>query len=240
MELCLLILGESQIDQSIYQFRQAGAYHMSRWMAKVIYSFKIYLFRDHFHLTSTEHRHLTEFCSFASHGYVNSWITCPVTCDAPVTCNCLKISNIIQLSKLVLLQPWQSLKTTFGMLDLNWCHFLCFPAVCQRTWKATLSTVCVKHMIKKYSGMSEVWKQTSHVIYPQHSWVTLLTVHPYLPSILLVLTMTSSCHEIHEVHTHRVHQLRFSRLSQLFVHWLWSVMQLNVQLPWCHSSTSQI
>ena len=93
-----------------------------------------------------------------------------------VTCNCLKISNIIQLSKLVLLQPWQSLKTTFGMLDLNWCHFLCFPAVCQRTWKATLSTVCVKHMIKKYSGMSEVWKQTSHVIYPQHSWVTLLTL----------------------------------------------------------------
>ena len=45
-ELCLLTLGESQIDQSVYRFRQPGAYHMSRWMAKVIYSFKIYLFRD--------------------------------------------------------------------------------------------------------------------------------------------------------------------------------------------------
>jgi len=78
---------------------------------------------------------------------------------------------------------------------------LCFPAVCQRIWNATLSTVCIKHMIRKYSGMSEVWKQTSHVIYPQQSWVTLLTVHPYMPSILLVLTLTSSCQEIHSPHT---------------------------------------
>ena len=176
---------------------------MARWMAKVIYSFKIHLFRDQFHITSTEHMHLTKFCLFASHVYVNSWITCPVTCDAPISdLHLLKISNIVQL--------WvhsyrcshdKGLKTTFGMLDLNWCHFLCFRAVCQRTWKALLSTVCVKHMIQKYSGMSEVWKQTSHVIYPQQSWLTLLTVHPYLPSILLVLTMTSSCHEIHSPHT---------------------------------------
>ena len=54
-----------------------------------------------------------------------------------------------------------------------------------------LSTVCVKHMIQKYSGMSEVWKQTSHVIYPQQNSVT---------SILLVLTLTSSCHHIHSPH----------------------------------------
>jgi len=72
MELCLLILGESQIDQSVYQLIQAGAYHMARWIAKVMYSFKIYLFRDQFHLTSTEHRHRTEFCLFASHVYVKS------------------------------------------------------------------------------------------------------------------------------------------------------------------------
>jgi len=94
MKLCLLILGESQTDQSVYQFRQAGAYDMARWMAKVIYSLKIYLFRDQFHLTSTEQRHLTEFCLFASRVYVNSWITCPVTCDAPISdLQLLKISN---------------------------------------------------------------------------------------------------------------------------------------------------
>jgi len=121
-----------------------------------------------------------------------------------MTCTCLKVKNIRRystVSKLVLLQPWQSFKTTFRMLDPNCCHFLCFPAVCQRTWNATSSTVCVKLMIQKYSGMLEVWKQTSHMIYPQQSWVTLLTAHPYLPSILLVLTITSCCHEIHNPHT---------------------------------------
>ena len=84
MELCLLILGESHTDQSIYRFRLPGAYHMARWMAKVIYCFKIYLLRNQFHLTSSEHKHLTEFCLFVSHVYVKSWITSPVTCDAPV------------------------------------------------------------------------------------------------------------------------------------------------------------
>jgi len=96
IEMCLLILGESQIDQSVYQFKQAGAYHMARWMAKVIYSFNIYWFRDQFHLT----RHRTEFCLFASHVlvYVKSWITCPVTCDAPINdLHLLKNINVIQL-----------------------------------------------------------------------------------------------------------------------------------------------
>ena len=82
---------------------------MARWMAKVIYSFKIYLFRDSFHLT----RHHTEFCLFASHVYVKSWITCPITCDAPI--NELHLLKIIKrystVSKLVLLQPRQSVKS---------------------------------------------------------------------------------------------------------------------------------
>jgi len=144
----------------------------------------------------------------------------PVTCDAPINdLHLLKdIKRYSTVSKLVLLQPWQSFKTAFRMLDPNWCHFLCFPVVCQRTRSATLSTVCVKHMIQKYSGMSEIWKQTSHMIYPQQSWVACLTAHPYLPSVLLVndfhLVIIST------VHTYEVHQLCFCRLSQFFVHWL--------------------
>ena len=52
IELCLLVLGIS-IGEQPYRFRAPGAYHLARWMAKVIYSFKIYLFRDHF-LTHTQ------------------------------------------------------------------------------------------------------------------------------------------------------------------------------------------
>jgi len=84
MELCLLILGESQNDQSVYRFRQAGAYHMARWMAKVIYSFKIYLFRDQFHLN----RHRTEFCKSR---------LCEVTDNLSSHVQLLKMSNVIQL-----------------------------------------------------------------------------------------------------------------------------------------------
>jgi hypothetical protein len=83
IELCLLVLGISVHEQP-YRFRAPGAYHMARWMAKVIYSFKIYLFRDQFKLTPKEAKNLTEFCLFASHIYVAAWISCPVTRDAPV------------------------------------------------------------------------------------------------------------------------------------------------------------
>jgi len=94
MKLCLLILGESPIDQSVYRFRQSEAYHMATWMSKVIYNFKIYLFRDQFHLT----RHHTELCLFVSHVYVKSWITFQSrVMHQSMTCTCLKISNVIQL-----------------------------------------------------------------------------------------------------------------------------------------------
>ena len=61
IELCLLVLGIS-VGEQPYRFRASGAYHMARWMAKVIYSFKIYLFRDQFKLMPKEAKNLTEFC----------------------------------------------------------------------------------------------------------------------------------------------------------------------------------
>jgi len=92
IQLCLLILGASpqaEISQEsnseeTHSLRLPGAYHLARWMAKVIYCFKFYLFRDQFKLTAAEQRHLAEFCMFASHIYVRAWISCPVTCDAAV------------------------------------------------------------------------------------------------------------------------------------------------------------
>jgi hypothetical protein len=42
-ELCFLILGGKLPDE--YQFKICGPCHHARWMAKVTYSFKIYLFR---------------------------------------------------------------------------------------------------------------------------------------------------------------------------------------------------
>lgn len=96
IELCLLVLGKT-VNNEPYQFRRPGAYHLARWMAKVIYCFKIYLFRDQFKLTAAENRQLEEFCLFASHIYVKAWISCPIARDAPVN-DMLLIKQIHQYS----------------------------------------------------------------------------------------------------------------------------------------------
>src|ERR1044072_9120316 len=57
---------------------------MARWMGKVIYCMKIYLFRREFKLTASETKNLQKFCLFAAHIYVQAWISCPVAADAPL------------------------------------------------------------------------------------------------------------------------------------------------------------
>ena len=99
IDLCLLILGASRDRRATaeYNFRLPGAVHQARWMAKVIYCFKIILFREQFKLTPKELKNLTEFCLFASHVYVKAWISCPLACDAPVN-DLMLYRNMVQYS----------------------------------------------------------------------------------------------------------------------------------------------
>ena len=101
IELCLLELGftlPSHPAEKPYHFRQPGAYHMARWMVKVIFSLKIFLFRKEFKLTSTEMKNLSEFCIFAAHIYVPARIACPVASDTPV--NDLMLPIVLNLDNL--------------------------------------------------------------------------------------------------------------------------------------------
>jgi hypothetical protein len=79
-ELCLVVLGERQN----YKFRRPGATHHARWMAKIIYVFKIYLLRAELQLSTEVEHSLKELCIFYALIYVHSWITAPLTADAPV------------------------------------------------------------------------------------------------------------------------------------------------------------
>jgi len=76
---------------------------MARWMAKVIYCMKIYLFRNEFNLTASEKKNLSEFCIFAAHVYVPAWIACPMASDAPVNDLILfrKIKQYADINKVV-------------------------------------------------------------------------------------------------------------------------------------------
>lgn len=66
------------------RFRVPGAYHHARWMSKIIYIMKIYLFRHQFKLTKHEDRSIAEFAIFASLVYIKAWIQCPIPADAPL------------------------------------------------------------------------------------------------------------------------------------------------------------
>ncbi|ESO05801.1 hypothetical protein HELRODRAFT_171475 [Helobdella robusta] len=99
VELCLLVLGYPMQTDGKYHFRVPGAYHMARWMAKVIYCLKMYLFRNEFKLTATETKSLTEFCLFATHIYVPAWMLCPIPSDAPVN-DLQLLSRIEQYSEI--------------------------------------------------------------------------------------------------------------------------------------------
>ena len=66
------------------RFLVPGAYHHARWMSKIIYIMKIYLFRHQFKMTKQEGRSIAEFVIFASLVYIKAWIQCPIPADAPL------------------------------------------------------------------------------------------------------------------------------------------------------------
>ena len=59
-----------------------GAIHHARWLSKVIYSLKIWMFKAQFKLTPAEERGLRDVCVFAVCIYLKAWICAPQTFNA--------------------------------------------------------------------------------------------------------------------------------------------------------------
>ena len=82
LQLSLIFLGdESQGETS---FRAPGAMHHARWMSKVLYSLKIWMFRSQFKLTCSEERGLRQVCIFAVRIYLKAWMQAPLAAHAPM------------------------------------------------------------------------------------------------------------------------------------------------------------
>ncbi len=64
LELAIIFLG-SVPPRGIY-FAAPGAMHQAQWMAKAIYTFKVWMFRSQFKLTACQHQGLQELCIFFS------------------------------------------------------------------------------------------------------------------------------------------------------------------------------
>lgn len=70
-----------------------GAMHHARWMSKVIYSLKIWMFKAQFKLTPAEERGLRDVCVFAVRVYLKAWISAPQASRAPY--NDLLLLNLL-------------------------------------------------------------------------------------------------------------------------------------------------
>lgn len=81
LELSSIFLGATPRDQ--FSFKAPGAMSHARWMAKVIYSLKIFIFREAFKLTVREINGLRQTCIFIVKYYVKAWFTAPSAILAP-------------------------------------------------------------------------------------------------------------------------------------------------------------
>jgi hypothetical protein len=81
LHLALLFLGDNT-SVGIHVLAP-GAFHRARWMAKLIYCIKIFLFRSQFHLTSHEISGLRIFNVFIIRLYLKAWYTCQCAVSAP-------------------------------------------------------------------------------------------------------------------------------------------------------------
>ena len=77
LELSLIFLGETPM-RGIH-FQAPGAMHRARWMSKVIYSIKMWLFRGQFKMISSEMKGITDIAIFSVTLYLRAWITAPWT-----------------------------------------------------------------------------------------------------------------------------------------------------------------
>jgi hypothetical protein len=84
LELALVFTGG--VPSRGLQFRKPGAIHRARFMARLIYALKIYIFRDSgFKLTDREVRGLGDFCAFGVASYIKSWFLCRLPTAAPAS-----------------------------------------------------------------------------------------------------------------------------------------------------------
>jgi len=81
IELAIIFLG--QVPPRGVRFRVPGPMHHARWMSKVLYSIKVWLFRAQFKLTAKEEKNIKELCLFCVLVYIKAWLTAPLTNEAP-------------------------------------------------------------------------------------------------------------------------------------------------------------
>lgn len=80
LELCAIFLGHSFPN---YNFKPPGAMHRARWMSKIIYAMKMFIFRSEFEITTVTLNELKQFLIFICKVYIKSWFSATSAPCAP-------------------------------------------------------------------------------------------------------------------------------------------------------------
>ena len=83
LQLSLIFIG-GEVPKHLSKIRAPGAFHKARWMAKLIYCLKIFLFRKQFKLRAKELSGLQAFNIFVVKVYIRHWFLCQVAVYAPL------------------------------------------------------------------------------------------------------------------------------------------------------------
>lgn len=82
LELNIIFLGGT-LEKKL-SFKAPAGVHRARWMAKAIYSLKIYLFRSQFQLTKREETGIRNICIFSAAIYIKNWFQATSAVYAPL------------------------------------------------------------------------------------------------------------------------------------------------------------
>lgn len=80
LELAIILLGG--VPERGVQYRVSSRLHRAPWMAKTIYSLKIYLFRNQFKVYKQEEFGVRQVCSFVVKIYIHSWYQAQSACSS--------------------------------------------------------------------------------------------------------------------------------------------------------------
>lgn len=83
LELLITFIGE--VPPRGVAFMAPGAMHHARWMAKVLYAIKLWLFRQQFKLAAREEKGVRDLALFAVRVYLKAWFTAPSAVTAPLS-----------------------------------------------------------------------------------------------------------------------------------------------------------
>jgi len=82
-ELTLLLLSKHSKEMLTKVCKKPGAISNARWMQKVIYTFKMFIFQNQLQYNLSTKQFLERFVQFACLLYVPIWFKCPSAANAP-------------------------------------------------------------------------------------------------------------------------------------------------------------